>query len=476
MESRKDNIWLPPDKKELFELLLRDRGIDLPELHPIPRSDPGNLHPLSPEQERLWNLSRNGSVDELQAEFFLLRIFGRLSVPALTCSLNEIVRRHEILRTRFVVIADEPRQVVSARTLLAIPTTDLTGMPESERETIGRALAREQVTRGFNLERLPLIRARVIDLSDQEQLFVMSLHQMVCDGPSRKILAKELTHLYTDFGLGRQSSLPEPALQYGDVAEWVRKRLKSGELDRDTQYWREELKGGLPSMAQIADRTGPARPTGRGAGCEVKLTPELSRQIRKISATESITPFMTLLAVWQVLLARFSGQEQVTVTVPVANRTRVETQSVTGPLWSRVVMKLDLSDNPTFKEVISRVREKLVRAFEHQELPYGQTLVRTGDQRGPLVEATFVKDEGIGEIKLSGLKVTEERLETHRARSDLGMVFREKGESYEGEIEYMTELFDENKIKLMARGYEKLMGFLVYDLGCHIRNLPPLVD
>jgi hypothetical protein len=465
----------------LFELLLKDSGIDVSPLPVIPRRDASMPCFASVAQERLWKAWRSGETRRPNNEVVLLRLSGPLSFNALTRALNEVARRHEILRTRFAEVEGKLCQLISPEMKLEVPVTDLTHASEQEREWRWLRLSREQMEGAFDLGHLPLVRTGLITLGPRAHLLLMTLHRTIFDGWSSNILVNELGQFYEAFITGVPPALIEPEIQYGDYAMWQRARLEAGDLDRDVEYWKRKLGGG-PAPLQISpDITAPGTPAEGLASYAMKLAGVASQQVWQVSRSQGLTPYLILMAGWYVLLRRYSGQEEIVVGTVVANRDRAQLQTLIGPVSNTLLLKVDLGGNPSFKEVLLIVKEAAAEAFDHQELPCELVVAEiekvrnAGDNR--LADVMFIFEEGVGEeATFSGLKVIEEKVEGIGGGSDLAISMWSAGGEFEGRIEYSRSLFDEDGIKQLAVRYQRLIEFILADLDCRIMNLPPLAD
>ncbi|MBA3354605.1 MAG: non-ribosomal peptide synthetase, partial [Pyrinomonadaceae bacterium] len=315
------------------------------------------VFPVSFAQQRLWFL------DQLEPEssFYnipaAVRLTGPLNMAALKGSLNEIVRRHESLRTAFEIMNGEPAQVVVPTLDLALPMIDLGELPESRREAELRHLVIEEGRRLFNLARSPLVRARLLRLRDKEHVLLLTMHHIISDDWSIGVFFQELTALYEAYSMGKPSPLPELKVQYADYTVWQREWLRGERLERQLLYWKKQLSGSLPVLELPSDRPRPARQTFRGASQSLVLPNRLTAQLKTLSQRERVTLFMTLLAAFQTLLSRYTGQEDILVGSPIANRKGIETEALIGFFLNTLVLRTDLSGDPTFIELLGQVRE-----------------------------------------------------------------------------------------------------------------------
>ncbi|MBI3653799.1 MAG: hypothetical protein HY231_22425 [Acidobacteria bacterium] len=467
-------------KQQLFELLLKDRGIELPPLCTIARRDLSKLCPLSAVQERLWYEWRYGLSSVASNEVILLEVLGQLNAAALLEAFNEVARRHEILRTRFVEIDGELCQDLCLQVKLDLSVVDLSHLSAPEQEARWRLLAHEQAHRAFNLEQPPLISGAIIVLRPNAQLLMLTMHKMICDAQSRKILVNELGQLYKTYLQGALPRLPELAIQYSDFAYWQRSRLQSGEFHREIAFWQEKLLDESPSLPFAADKTGRADGKSDALACEVKLSEPVSQRIRQVIRHQAITPYMILLAGWQALIGRHRGQQEITVATVVANRERSELEDLIGPLSNTVLIRLNLSGNPSFADILANVKKEVLAALEHQELPYEWVVKEVAKASGQAALSTpnlmFIMEEPLDEeFEFGGLKVTSKNIEQNLPAADLTALMRQNGERFEGRIVLGSASLSDNVVELAAQ-YERLIETVAADLNCRIGNLPPLSD
>ncbi|HEU4593896.1 MAG TPA: condensation domain-containing protein, partial [Pyrinomonadaceae bacterium] len=336
----------------------------------IARTARDEAAPLSFAQQRLWFLDQlePGSVAYNMPT--ALRLTGRLDVPTMERTFGEIVRRHEVLRTRFVEVDDSPVQVITPASEVSLPLTDLGHLAEGEREAEAQRLTQEEARRPFDLAAGPLLRAALLRLSEEEHILLVTMHHIVSDGWSMGVLVREMTTLYSAFTSGEESPLEELSIQYADYAAWQRQYLSGEVLDAQLSYWRTQL-GGAPALLELpTDRPRPPAQTYRGARHSFTIPAELTSHLTALSQEEGCTLFMTLLAGWQALLSRYSNQEEVVVGTPIANRTRVETEGLIGFFVNTLALRTDLSGEPSFRELLGRVREVTLGAYAHQEVPF----------------------------------------------------------------------------------------------------------
>ncbi|MCP4656573.1 MAG: non-ribosomal peptide synthetase, partial [bacterium] len=342
-----------------------------PAIRPLPpdpqRRDPV---PLSFAQQRLWFLAQMESDTPAYNLPLALRLDGPLGRSALERSLNEIVRRHQALRTRFASRDDQPYQVICPPAFLPLPVVDLTALAAAQRHSeIGR-LAFEEAHRPFDLSRGPFLRTALLRPAEAEHVLLLTMHHIASDGWSLGILHRELTVLYQAFSGGRASPLPELDLQYADYAHWQRRWLQGEAWEVRIAYWRRQLAGMREVLELPADRPRPPVQTFHGATCPARLPQGLTEALKALSRDRETTLFMTLLAAFQALLARCAGQHDVTIGSAVANRNRSEIEGLIGFFVNMLPLRVDLSGDPAFHQLLGRVREVTLDAFAHQDLPF----------------------------------------------------------------------------------------------------------
>jgi len=327
--------------------------------------------PLSFAQQRLWFLNKFEQDSSFYNLSSTLRICGAgLNVSALEKSLYEVTQRHEVLRTTFTVIKGQPLQVISPESHFTLTLTDLSHHSQAQRNTEAQHLAQESAQRPFDLSTGPLVRASLLSLSTEERVLIVSMHHIVSDGWSMGVLVREVAALYEAYASGAESPLKELSLQYADYAVWQREWLQGEVLEQQLAYWRRQLAGAPPVLELPTDRPRPQVQTFRGAALPFKLSKELAEELRVLSRREGVTLYMTLLAGLQTLLARYTGQEDISTGTPIANRRRGEIENLIGFFVNTLVLRTDLSGNPTFHELVQRVKETALGAYAHQDVPF----------------------------------------------------------------------------------------------------------
>ncbi|HEX2092924.1 MAG TPA: condensation domain-containing protein, partial [Longimicrobiaceae bacterium] len=430
----------------------------VPPLLPVPRQ--GAL-PLSFAQQRLWFIDQLEPGRSTYNMPFPLRIRGGLEVGALERALTEIVRRHETLRTCFVVVDGEPLQVVREAAPVVLPLVELGGLPEGARDAELARLSRDEARRPFDLATGPLLRVVVVRLGEREAGVLFTLHHIVCDGWSMGILVREVSTLYAAFSRGEEVRLPELPIQYADYAVWQRGWLSGGTLEAEIGWWRERLVGAPTLLELPTDRPRPAVASGAAATRAVRVGADTAARLRALSRREGATPFMTLLSLWQLLLGRYSGREDLLVGTPIAGRNRMETEGLIGFFVNTLVLRADLSGDPTVRELLHRVRERTLGAYQHQELPFEKLVEELGVERSlahtPLFQVMFSlqNNEG-GELELGGAGLEGLGVESASAKFDLTLTLTEE-EEIRGGLTYRTGLWEDATIGRMLEHYARLL-------------------
>jgi amino acid adenylation domain-containing protein len=429
---------------------------------PIRKVERDGALPLSFAQQRLWFFEQ---LQPGSATYNLLqsaRLLGDLNVPALEQSLNEILRRHESLRTTFQNVRGEPAQRIVPPSPLALPLDDLSGLPEAEREAEVRRLALEESGRPFDLACGPLVRARLLKLGAQAHVALFTVHHIVTDAWSMGVLLRELTALYGAFSEGRPSPLPELPIQYADFARWQREWLSGEVLEEQLGYWKERLGGELPVLALPTDRPRPEAWTYRGAKHPVQFSKELTEELKALGGRQGATLFMTLLSAFQALLHYYTGEEDIVVGTDDANRGRLETEPLIGFFINQLALRTDLSGDPSFNELLARVREVTLGAYANHDLPFDKLVETLRPERSltraPLFQVKFVlQNTPVEELELRGLKLLPLQSEHVAAKFDLTPLLWEKPDGLRGWIEYSSDLFGARAVARIAGQFELVL-------------------
>jgi len=428
-------------------------------------------------QQGLWFLEQLVSDNPFYNMPVHLRLRGSLDVAALERTLGEIVRRHEILRTAFVALDGQPFQVVTPAQNLTLPVIALRELPGSEQEAELQRLAAEEAKRTFNLTRGPLLRAKLLCLDEKEHVLLVTMHHIISDGWSLGIIFRELAALYEAFSSKKPSPLTELPIQYADYAIWQRRCLEGDVLEAQLAYWKNHL-ANIPVLELPTDRPRPAVQTFQGSIEHLEIDSQLRGNLRALSQRSGTSLFMTLLAVFVTLLARYSGQEDIVVGSVIANRNRAELERLIGFFVNTLVMRTDLSGRPTFRELLDRVRQEALRAYAHQDLPFEKLVEEIQPERdmsrNPLFQVMFVlQDAPRQDVELPGLVFgSAEEVHTGTAKFDLTLIVKDTGEGLIGSLEYNTDLFDAATIARMAKQYQILLEGVVAHPDRPIWDLP----
>jgi amino acid adenylation domain-containing protein len=475
------------EAQALLQRRLQRKGAGAAPSLAIPRRGTAGPAPVSYAQERLWFLDRlePGGAAYNIASAVLWR--GPLQVPVLAAALGEVVRRHESLRTTFAMAEGEGEaaavQVVAPGIEPFLPIVDLAALAEGPRTTERERLAEAEAQLAFNLERGPLLRTRLLRLrgpgdGDEEHVLLATLHHIVSDGWSQGLLFEELATLYGAFVGGRPSPLPELPLQYPDFAAWQRGWLRGEALEAQLAYWRRQL-ADTPALLELpTDRPRPALQGFRGGRAALSLPQSLADAAAALSRREGASLFMTLLAAFQALLGRYTGQEDVPVGTPVAGRVRVETESLIGLFVNTLVLRGNLSGDPTFRELLGRVREVALEAFAHQDVPFEKLVEELRPERNlahtPLFQVMMIlQNVPTGAVALGGLELFRIPLESGTAKLDLMLSLAEDG-GLGGQLEYRTDLFDRTTVVRLLGHFEVLLQAAISGPDRRLSSLPLL--
>ncbi len=409
-----------------------------------------------------------------------LRLLGRLDAPALAASFAEIVRRHEALRTTFSQAQGRSSQVISppAATVSPQSVVDLGGLAEGTQAGEARRIGAAEVERPFDLARGPLLRISLVRLAQEEHLVLLNLHHIVSDGWSMGVLVRELGALYRSFHAGEPSPLPELPLQYADFAVWQRQWLSGSVLEGEISWWHEALSG-LASLALPTDHPRPFRRTGRGAVSSFVLPLAAREALEHLSRSESTTLFMTLLGGLSVLLSRSAGQTDVAVGSPIANRTHGEVEGLIGFFVNTLVLRTDLSGEPGFRELLSRVRRMALSAYAHQDLPFEKLVEAVSPERDPSRTPLFqvllaLQNAPRGSLELPGLRLEPVRLGRGTAKFDLTLTLLETPQGLSGAWEYSLDLFEAATLERLSSHLSVLLGAAVAEPDRPVSDLPLL--
>jgi amino acid adenylation domain-containing protein len=445
----------------------------LPPVVPVERTH----LPLSFAQERLWFLDQLEPGSAFYNLPFAVRLRGALDVDALERGLGEIVRRHDALRTVFVEQGGTPRQVTAPFGGFGLAMKDLSHLPAEAREAeVQRELIAEATERPFDLSTGPLFRASLLRLGAEEHVLLLGQHHIVSDGWSMGVLYRELSALYEAYREGRESPLPELSVQYADFAVWQREQLEGAALERQLSYWREQLAGAPELLELPTDHPRPPVQTYRGATVPVALSAELLERLQALARGEGATLYMVLLGAFQVLLGKYSGSDDIVVGSPIAGRTRKEVEELIGFFVNTMVLRTDLSGDPSFREVLRRAREVTLGAYENQEVPFERLVAELQPERtlshAPLFQVLLVlQNAGGGGPKLPGLEESAVQAERVSAKFDLSLEVKATAQGLHGGLTYSTDLFDRGTIDRMLGHLSLVLEQVAADADVRLSRL-----
>ncbi len=430
--------------------------------------------PLSVQQEQLWFLDQMAPARATYNIVNASRLAGTLDVAALGRALELVVARHEALRTTFVAAGGVPHQVVGPAAAVPLPVDDLSGLPAERQETAAAELVEREARRPFDLQRGPLFRVRLIRLGPDQggqdrHVLVLAVHHIVSDGWSFSVLFGEIVELYGAFAAGREPAPADLPVQYGDFAVWQRGWLGSARAEAQLGYWAQRL-AGLPTLELPTDRPRPAEPSYRGGLLVRPLPPELADAVGEVAGSQGVSSFAVLLAAFGVLLARYTGQEDVGVGSTVAGRVRPELEHLVGFFVNMVVLRVDLSGDPSFAELVRRVREATLDAYEHQEVPFPAVVERVQPRRepsrNPLFQVAFgllPAQTGGQTAGLPGLRTEQLPANLGTSRFDIAVNVLEVDGQLSLSVEYASDLFDRPRMERMFDHYERVLRAMTDD-------------
>jgi amino acid adenylation domain-containing protein len=437
-----------------------------------------DVHPLSFAQARLWFLDQLQPGNPAYSISFAVHLKGLLHVALLEQSLNEIVRRHEVLRTTFSTAEGQPVQVITPSLILPLPVVDCQQLPEMEREVEARRLATQEAQQPFDLTQGPLLRAKLLRLGQQEHLLILIVHHIISDEWSVEVLVQEMAALYKAFLTGSHLPLPELPIQYTDFAYWQRQWLQGEVLETQLDYWKQQLDG-APAVLQLPkDHPRPPVQTYRGARQSKELPKTLSEALKELSHQEGVTLFMLLLAAFQTFLYRYTGQDDIPVGSPIANRNRNELKGLIGFFVNTIVLRTYLGGNPSFRELLGRVHQVALGAYANQDLPFEQLVEALQPERDisrtPLFQVMFTFSNAPRMEEIHGLAMSPLKVESLTAQFDLSLYVENTEQGLIASFEYNTDLFDAATIARMLGHFQNLLLGIVANPQARLSDLPLL--
>jgi len=472
---------LSRDEAELISLLLEQEGIAVAGEDAIAHDEYAREFPLSPAQEAMWFFEQWQPGSAMYNIPLAVRVSGLLDVDALEQSLSEIVRRHESLRTVIHTVHGKPTQVIQPEWNVHLSHVCLDHLSSPEREsTLSRVIAQE-ARRPFDLAADPMMRATLVRLDSNNHRLLLTIHHIVSDGWSMEVVFRELAVLYAAFNAQRASSLAELPIRYGDYVRWQRARLESDEAGTQLAFWLKQL-AQTPAILDLpTDSPRPPTQSFCGAAHRFVVPKALTQALKALAQREGVTPFALLLAAFKVLLLRYTGSGDVVVGTVAANRTRTETEGVVGLFANAVVVRAGLSDNPTFRAFLHRVRSAVLDAYANQDLPFERVVAALQPTRdpshSPLFQVLFrLNGSPLGKVELPGLTLEPEEIDTGTAKFDLSLILNNGDPELTGGIEYNTDLFESSTIERMAEHFQTLVEGIVANPDQQVWDLPLLPE
>jgi amino acid adenylation domain-containing protein len=437
--------------------------------------------PLSFAQQRLWFLDQFEPGSAAYNVPAAVRLTGNLDIPALERSLNEVVRRHEALRTTFATRDGQPVQIIAESMQLPLLVLDLSNLGIEERAQEVSRLTQAEALRPFDLSAGPLLRTTLLRLSADEHVALLTMHHIVSDGWSMSVFLREVAALYEAFLTGREPPLKALPIQYADYAVWQREWLTGEVLETQLSYWREQLAGAAPLLNLPTDHPRPLVQTYRGAS-ELFAVPEsLVEALRKLSKREGVTLFMTLLAAFKTLLYRYTNQQDILVGTGIGSRGDMETENLIGIFVNMLVLRTDLSRDPRFNELLQRVREVTLGAYAHQDIPFERLVEELHPERGmshtPFFQVMLLLQNAPAvELGLPGLSLSLSGVETNISKYDLVIELKEEQAGISGRVEYSTDLFEAETIQRLLGHFKTLLESIAADPEQRLSALPLLTE
>ncbi len=477
---------LSPAKRALLEQRLKKKNVNTVVKKTIPRRNNQDAVSLSFAQQRLWFLDQLEEERDTHHMSISLRLTGTLNVAALEQCFTEMVRRHESLRTTFQLSNGEAVQVIGSPFLVKLPVVFLQNKSEVEQSAEIQRLATQAHQQPFELAQGPLLRFTLLQLGEQSHILLLTMHHIISDGWSIKIFLRELSTLHTAFSIGEPSPLPKLPIQYADFAYWQRQWLTGEVLETLLNYWKQQLKEAPPLLELPTDRPRPSIQTYRGAKQVSELSPSLSQGLKTLSRQASVTLFITLLSAFKLLLSRYTGQTNIVVGTPIAGRNRTELENLMGFFINTQVLYTDLSGNPSFHELLSRVREVALGAYAHQELPFEKLVEELQPERNlsytPLFQVWFnminlADSQNEKQNEQSGLTIERFSLsEEIPSQFDLTLYVQEKDQAIQLTFVYNVDLFDATTITRLIGHFQTLLENIVTDPDKRLSSLRLLTE
>ena len=475
---------LTPEQRALFEARLKQKGLrtDVTAVQTIPRRQDRDSAtcPASIDQERLWFIDQLQPGNTAYNIFNASRIRGSLNVPIMERVINELIQRHEVLRTTLKSVDGLPVQVITPDLKITLDPVSLEHLPEAERYGEAVRLTTKEFARAFDLEKGPLVRVGLLRLAPDDFVLQVNMQHAITDRWSFAVFEKELAVLYQAFATGHPSPLPELPIQFADYAVWQRERMNGDEYQKDLKYWRRQLAGAPFVLDFPTDFPRPPIQNFRGARVYVSYPKSLLDGLKELSRREGVTMFMTLMAAFKTLIFRYTTQKDILISTPIGTRLRPETENLVGYLLNLLIVRTDLSGNPTFHELLKREQNACVGAFAHQEVPFGklvQELKPIQDpSRNPIAQVAFLYLDfpEATAMQFLGLTATHIDIDNGASRFDITLAMTETPDGFTVSIEYIRDIFEHGRMERMAQHLQVLLAGIIANPDAHISDLPIL--
>jgi amino acid adenylation domain-containing protein len=468
-------------KRALLEKRLRPKKSSVAEVGRVPKRTDHGPAPLSFAQQRLWFLDQLEPGKPFYNNSVGLRVRGNLNMGALKRSFDGLIARHEILRTSFSIVDAEPVQVVSPSSETTIQSTDISHLSEPTRELEAMRLTDIEAQRPFDLSKGPLLRVRLLKLDEQECVLLLNMHHIVSDGWSKRILVQEFSEFYGAYVNERLPALPELGIQYADYAAWQREWLQGGSVQSQVTYWKNQLRDAAPVLDLPANRPRPAIQSHLGACYNFFISADVARDLKTLSQMHGCTLFMTLLALFDVLLHRYSGQSDILVGTPIANRNRIDLERLIGFFVNTLVMRARIETDDSFLSLLERQREVALGAYANQDVPFEKLVEEVQPERSlsqtPLFQVMLVfQNAPTEEVRLPGLSVRSLDRQVRTSKFDLTLTVTERADALSCEMEYSTDLFDPERIVRMGGHFSRLAEVAAADAATRVVDMEMLGD
>ncbi|MEM8531243.1 MAG: condensation domain-containing protein, partial [Chloroflexota bacterium] len=473
---------LSKKKQELLKILLEEKKKQQSaNQHTIPLRPQNESVPLSFVQQRLWFLCKLDPANVAYNVPAGVRLIGHIDIAMLEQSVNEVIRRHESLRTTFIEIDGQPIQNILPHLTITLECDDLSMLSEQDREHTVQHRATQEVQKPFNLEQGPLLRLLLLRTAEDQHVVLLIIHQIISDVWSIRVFIRELLVIYQAFLAEHPSSLAALPIQYADFAHWQRRWMQGEILEVQLDYWRRHLADAPKFLELPPDRPRPPVQSFWGAKYYTKLDQELTESLKALSREEGVSLFMTMLAAFKVLLYRYTNSEQVVVATPIANRTKPELEGMIGFLVNSLVLNTNMHGNPTFRDLLQRVRSTTLGAFAHQDIPFERLVMEMQNERdmsrNPLYQVMFIF-QNLPDAPLETPRLTMQPIpiETGTTQCDLTLDFMERDGILTGWFDYDSALFDVETIIRLEHQYQAILYSIVADSSCRLWDIPMLTE